>query len=139
MKASVKQFLWVRVGLCCVLSAMVMSAKAELTVLDEGAAATKQMALKDILVPIKPLPVWTLTGGQSVGHELKAWGEKAGWQVVWNLSTDWSVPASTQFSGEFPAVAAEVIKTLAANGALIHAQFFEGNKTLVVTGPGVSE
>lgn len=83
-------------------------------------------------------PTWTLTAGHAVGQELQLWGEKAGWKVVWNMSQDWSVPASVMFVGEFSDVAAEVIKTLASNGALIHAQFFEGNKTMVVTGAGAS-
>lgn len=88
---------------------------------------------------IKPLPIWTLTAGHTIGKELQTWGEQAGWKIIWNMPKDWAIPASTQFSGEFPTAAAEVIKTLSSNGALIHAQFFEGNKTMVVTGPGVSE
>lgn len=83
--------------------------------------------------------VWTLTPGRTVGKELEAWGEIAGWKVIWNLQKDWSVPAASEFIGEFRAAAASVIKTLASNGALISAEFFEGNKTMVVTGPGVSE
>ena len=92
-----------------------------------------------ILLPIqKTAPVWTLAAGRTVGQELQAWGDKAGWKVIWSMPKDWSVPASTSFSGDFPTVAADVIKTLAANGALVRAQFYEGNKTMVVTGPGVA-
>ncbi len=92
-------------------------------------------------VIVKPLPEqspWTLNAGQTVGHELQAWGVKAGWKVIWNMQKDWAVPASTSFSGDFSSAAAEVIKTLAANGALVRAQFYDGNKTMVVTGPGVA-
>lgn len=78
--------------------------------------------------------VWTLTAGDTAKKDLEVWAEKAGWRVVWNLSKDWTVPASTVFTGTFEGAAADVIKTLASNGALIHAQFFEGNKTLVITG-----
>lgn len=119
---------------CGMLLAVSLSAHAELTIIDES-----KVAPKISIVPIKPIPIWTLTAGATVGHELQSWGEKAGWKVIWNMQKDWSVPASTKFEGEFPVVAAEVIKTLASNGALIRAQFFEGNKTMVVTGPGVSE
>lgn len=92
-----------------------------------------------VILPIKKTePVWTLAAGRTVGQELQAWGDKAGWKVIWSMPKDWSVPASTSFSGDFPTVAADVIKTLAANGALVRAQFFEGNNTMVVTGPGVA-
>jgi outer membrane biosynthesis protein TonB len=81
---------------------------------------------------------WTLTAGETVGRGLQTWAEKAGWKVVWNMSKDWAVPASSTFHGDFQAAASEVISTLAANGALVRAQFFSGNKTLLVTGPGES-
>lgn len=96
---------------------------------------------KEAIVPIKSLPalsLWTLNAGQTVGRELQAWGVKAGWKVIWNMQKDWSVPASTSFSGDFPSAAADVIKTLAINGALVRAQFYDGNKTMVVSGPGVA-
>lgn len=86
---------------------------------------------------IKPLPRWTLTAGHAIGQELKRWGTKSGWNVIWNLPRDLIVPSNTEFIGEFPTVAANVIKTLAANGALINAKFYEGNKTMVINGPGV--
>lgn len=86
---------------------------------------------------IKPLPRWTLTAGHVIGQELKNWGVQSGWNVIWNLPRDLIVPSTTEFIGEFPTAAAEVIKTLAANGALITAKFYEGNKTMVVNGPGV--
>lgn len=89
-------------------------------------------------VTVKQPDVWTLAAGSTVGRGLQLWGEKAGWQVVWSLTKDWSVPAATTFTGDFQTAAGDVIKTLAANGALIHAQFFEGNKTMVISGPGVT-
>lgn len=93
-----------------------------------------------VAIPAKPpAQVWTLTAGRTIGQELQSWGEKVGWKVIWSLPKDWSVPASTAFAGDFQTAAADVIKTLAANGALVRAQFYGGNKTLVVTGPGVAE
>jgi hypothetical protein len=84
------------------------------------------------------LLVWTLAAGHTIGQELKVWGEKANWKVIWNLPKDWLVPTSTSFSGDFQTAAGDVIKTLAANGALVHAQFYEGNKTMLISGPGVA-
>lgn len=89
--------------------------------------------------PRKDGTVWVLVAGRPIGHELRGWGAKAGWKIVWDMQKDWIVPADSQFTGDFPAAAADVINTLASNGALIHARFYEGNKTIVVTGAGASE
>lgn len=90
-----------------------------------------------IALPIQR--AWTLKAGLTNGQNLKAWGESAGWEVLWNMPKDWTVPASTTFYGEFPEVAEAVIKTLAANGALVRAQIYDGNKTMVISGPGVAQ
>jgi hypothetical protein len=95
----------------------------------------------NILPIIKPIPTWTLEKGHTISQDLQVWGDKADpkWKIVWNMQKDWTIPAPTQFTGTFSTCAAEVIKTLSSNGVLIHAQFFEGNNTMVVTGPGVTE
>lgn len=80
--------------------------------------------------------VWTLEAGHTNGQDLQAWGKKAGWKVVWVIQHDWVIPSATSFSGDFMTAATDVIKTLAANGALVRAKFYAGNKTMVVTGPG---
>ncbi len=100
----------------------------------------KQEPLPTPLAPAKlPQEIWTMTAGHSVGRELTVWGKKAGWKVIWSLSTDWTVPAAASFSGDFKTAASDVIETLVTNGALIRAKFWDGNKTMVVTGPGVPE
>jgi hypothetical protein len=86
-----------------------------------------------------PLPKWTLTAGRTIGQELQNWGTKAGWKVIWTMQKDWAVPASTVFTGEFKTAASDVINNLASNGALIRAQFYDGNRTLVIGGPGVAQ
>lgn len=90
-----------------------------------------------VSIPSEPLPLWTLTAGKSIGQELTTWADKAGWKVIWNLPNDWTIPADTTYEGEFSDAAAKVIETLAGNGALIRSQFYEGNKTMVINGPGV--
>jgi len=101
------------------------------------ATGDTQVEALPVSPPPEPLPIWTLAAGKSIGQELKGWADKAGWQVIWNLPTDWTIPADTAYEGEFPAAAAKVIETLAGNGALIRTQFYEGNKTMVINGPGV--
>lgn len=98
--------------------------------------ASAGTALASTAIPIQA--GWTMTAGHTVGHELQAWGEKAGWKVIWNMPKDWAVPANSTFKGDFKTAATEVIKTLTANGALLRAQFYDGNKTLVIVSPGVT-
>ena len=82
---------------------------------------------------------WTLREGYMIGRELKEWGDIAGWHVEWSLKKDWSIPTKTTFNGDFKTAASEVIKTLASNGVIIRAQFFDGNQTMMITGAGVVE
>ena len=83
-------------------------------------------------------PVWTLRQGYPIGKELMAWGKTVGWTLVWQLPRDVVAPSTSTFTGDFPTAATEVVRTLAENGALIHAKIFDGNHTVVVQGPGVS-
>lgn len=101
-------------------------------------ARQKELLAHSIKRVVPPPEVWTLPAGHAIGQALQTWGEKAGWKVMWSMTKDWSIPASTTFTGDFQTAASDVIKTLAANGALIRAAFYEGNKTMVVTGPGVA-
>jgi len=88
--------------------------------------------------PPLSVPQWTLKPGDTIGRSLQTWADKAGWKVIWNMPKDWSVPATTVFHGDFQSAAEQVIQALAANGALVKAQFYTGNNTLVVSGPGDS-
>jgi hypothetical protein len=81
-----------------------------------------------------PLPTWSLPAGQLVGRQISAWGQSAGWHVIWNVGQDWPVPRASNFQGTFSGAASQVIEDLAAQGAPIHATFYRGNHTLVVTG-----
>ncbi|MDA8328833.1 MAG: toxin co-regulated pilus biosynthesis Q family protein [Betaproteobacteria bacterium] len=77
---------------------------------------------------------WVLTAGDTIKKDLRMWAAKAGWNVVWNVSRDWVIPSNSLFYGEFQNAAEQVIKTLAGNGALVHAQLYLANQTMVVTG-----
>ena len=107
---------------------------------EAGFLYKQNKCLLEVSVPVIPKAAsWTLTEGHTVGKEIQGWANVAGWKVVWNLAKDWSVPTTTTFKGDFKTSAGEVIKTLANNGVLIRAQFYDGNKTMVVSGPGVAE
>lgn len=87
-----------------------------------------------------PLPIeeiWTLKAGVTISENLDTWSHIGGWKVIWSLPKDWIVPNETSFTGDFSDAAAKVIKTLADNGVLVHIGIYEGNKTVVISGPGL--
>ena len=79
---------------------------------------------------------WQLIAGHLVRQDLTNWGKESGWQVLWHLPRDWTVPADTAFDGDFKEAASAVIRTLAENGLVIRGQFYDGNRTLIVSGAG---
>ena len=85
-----------------------------------------------------PVSIWQLKNGETIRSELTKWAKDSGWSLVWQLDKDWMIPANSEFTGSFDVAAAKVIETLASNGVLIHASFYTANKTLVITGPGVT-
>lgn len=85
---------------------------------------------------LPPLAPWKMVQGQTFSRELTAWGNRAGWTVVWSLDHDWVVPAATQFNGSFQEAATSAINTLLLNGVLLRATFFAANKTLLVSHAG---
>ena len=87
---------------------------------------------------VAPEQVWQLQKGETIRSELTKWAKDSDWSLVWQLDKDWVIPSNSQFSGGFDVAAAKVVETLSSNGVLIHANFYSSNKTLVITGPGVT-
>lgn len=79
---------------------------------------------------------WALVAGGLIGRQIINWGKAAGWQVIWRVQQDWAVPGSVEFYGDFTTATTQVIEDLASEGASIHAVFYQGNRTLVITGGG---
>lgn len=77
---------------------------------------------------------WALLAGGLVGQQITNWGQAAGWQVIWHVQKDWTVPSSVEFHGDFTTATTQLLEDLADEGASIHAIFYQGNHTLVVTG-----
>lgn len=85
-----------------------------------------------------PTQYWQLKKGETIRSELTKWAKNSNWSLVWQFDKDWVIPADSEFTGSFDVAAAKVVETLSSNGILIHANFFSANKTLVITGPGVT-
>ncbi|MCE2576666.1 toxin co-regulated pilus biosynthesis Q family protein [Komagataeibacter sp. FNDCR2] len=83
-----------------------------------------------------PVEIWSLVEGQPIRDQMIAWGDRAGWKVIWPHSLNWTVPAMTSFSGDFVKIMGDVVRTIADEGKSIHADFHPSNRMLVVTSPG---
>ncbi len=116
------------------------SERTELTFASQGAGSPKSTAGDTPVIAAleAPVQIWKLKQGETIRAELAKWASESGWALVWQLDKDWVIPADSVFTGTFDSASANVIQTLASNGVLIHANFYTANKTLVVTGPGVT-
>jgi hypothetical protein len=90
----------------------------------------------DLAKPIAAPILWKMSQGQPFSREMTAWGNRAGWTVIWSMDHDWIVPADTQFTGSFQEAASAAVNTLIANGVLLRVSFFAANKTLLVAPVG---
>lgn len=77
-----------------------------------------------------------INGGERLSKALEDYASANGWTVVWNVQQDWIAPGLTTFHGDFMQASEDFIHSLVANGVDVHAQYFTGNKTLVVFGTG---
>lgn len=103
-------------------------------------AAVSTIPKTNIVIPVAPEPelIWQLKKGETIRSELTKWAKDSNWSLVWQFDKDWVIPSNSEFTGSFDIAAAKVIETLSSNGILIHANFYSANKTLVITGPGVT-
>lgn len=102
-------------------------------------ALLEQPAKPVPVLPPPPPPTWTMAAGSLVGHDLQGWGHTSGWTVIWQCKQDWTVPATTQFQGQFQTVASQAVTALAGEGANIRAKFYAGNHTLIIFTPGAAD
>lgn len=75
---------------------------------------------------------WTVKKGAMLSEVLTAWGEDAGFNVVWSSSYDYIVQADVKIRGTFPEAAGQVIESYANANPPISADFHLANRVLVV-------
>lgn len=86
-----------------------------------------------------PAERFALVRGQSLQAQLEAWAARAGWTVEWNVPDGWIVPNDKSLGSDFAQAAQQAIEQLAANGADVQADIWNGNRVLVVHQAGVGE
>lgn len=88
---------------------------------------------KEPVVPVAPVAKEVvLLPGKSLSKQMVDQGRDHGWSVIWKLQHDWIVPNKAAFSSDFPKAVQEIVRDLAANGADIGADVYQGNRTVVV-------
>ncbi|BAP89109.1 PilL domain protein [Burkholderiales bacterium GJ-E10] len=83
--------------------------------------------------PIAPpvLPHLDLMAGESLSTQLARFGQEQGWTVLWNLPSDWIVPANTRFAGHMPEVVRAVVLALDSAGVDAHADLYQNNVAVI--------
>ena len=76
--------------------------------------------------------VWPVFAGSTLEDILMEWGDKAGWEVVWNSDYSYPIEASAEFKGSFIEVTSKLVNTISKSAPPIKANFYKGNNVLVL-------
>ncbi len=74
---------------------------------------------------------WLVEQGRTLKQVLQDWSETAEWTMVWNSERDYVMQSSTEFAGDFPTAASELLRVFADADPSVAATFYR-NRTLVV-------
>jgi len=87
--------------------------------------------------PVVVQEVWTAPAGRQLKAVLDDWAGRAGWTLVWQSDHDYPLEASASFTGDFTDAAQQLVAALATVAPAPFANFYKGNRVLVVhTGEG---
>jgi len=75
---------------------------------------------------------WRVERGVMLSQMLTAWGEEAGFSVVWRTPHDYVVQTDVMINGTFPEAAGQVIESFANANPPIAGDFYLSNRVLVV-------
>ena len=81
--------------------------------------------------PAPEVPHWNLHEG-SLHHQLQIWAKKAGYQVIWNSSSDLEMQTSSGFAGSFIEAVTQLFDGLRREGFPFYVTLYS-NKVLEVT------
>lgn len=76
---------------------------------------------------------WEADSGNTLRRLLKAWGEKSGWTVIWQLDRDYRLEAGVIFQGTFTEVSGALIRSFARATPAPIGTFYQGNRVLVIS------
>lgn len=90
--------------------------------------------------PSKPAAqAWVVKPGDDLYATLSEWAEREGWRLVWESGYRYQMTSAAKFSGTFVAATTDLLRSMQEARPVITAQFYEGNKVLVVGNDGLDE
>ena len=75
---------------------------------------------------------WRVSRGLMLSQMLTAWGDAAGYNVVWRTSYDFIVETDVVIEGTFPEAAGRVIESFSNANPPLAAEFYPSNRVMVV-------
>lgn len=77
------------------------------------------------------IQAWSLNPGP-LSPQLSAWSAAAGYQLIWNISRDFSISSFASYSGDFKSALKRVLLDLSSQGFPIRIRLSNANKVVVV-------
>jgi len=75
---------------------------------------------------------WDVRSGETLSQLLHRWGDDAGFTIVYQADTDYVLQADVVIRGTFAEASGQVIESFASANPPVSADFFLGNKVIVV-------
>jgi hypothetical protein len=90
--------------------------------------------------PTTPVaPTWQVNAGDDLNFILTEWAAREGWRVQWESEYVYTLQSPARFSGDFVTAATELLRGMQDARPVVTAQFWEGNKMLVVGNGSLDE
>lgn len=105
----------------------------------EGSASKNALPAPVIAHPLSSSPVsaadygtWQIQPGL-LRAQLEKWSARAGYQVVWNVSRDYSIQNNTSFEGSFVDALTQLFTGLQQLGNSFKVTVYQGNRVVLVS------
>ena len=82
---------------------------------------------------------WVVQPGDDLSAVLADWSEKTGWRLVWESEYIYKLTSAAKFRGDFVTATTELLRSMQDARPAITAQFYQGNKVLVVGNGNLDE
>jgi hypothetical protein len=94
--------------------------------------AAKAVDLPPSQAPPPPQREWVAEAGRTLRGVLQDWASQAGWSLIWQSAYDYPLEASARLTGDFPAVATDLLKGFFEAEPPPTARLFHGNNVLII-------
>lgn len=77
--------------------------------------------------------------GDNLRSVLDVWGQSVGWKVIWKSEFTYPIAAAATFEGDFIEATTALLKAMKDSRPAINADFFRGNKVVVISNSTADE